>query len=100
MGSRANHHLRSAFLCELLMWNGALHYWYADKILLSVVNTLRDGFLHFLSLTETMSYHASAIAYNYEGREGECAATLCCFHNTVDGHHFVSKLQLAALYFI
>src|SRR5580698_7360579 len=61
MSSRFDQHLGSAFLGQLNVRNSAMHDRNLDQVLLGIFDPLRDRFLYFLSLSESMTYHAALV---------------------------------------
>ena len=80
---------------HLFVGNGAFVDGYADKILLSGLNALGDGGLHFVCFAETPAYDAVFVAYHYDGGEGEGASALGHLGDAVDGYEAVFEFEVA-----
>ena len=81
------------------MRDRAMHNGYLYQVLLRVFNSFGNGFLNFLCLSQSMSYHSIFIAYYHQRGETECAAAFCCFYNTVYGYNFIFQFLVAGFYF-
>ncbi len=71
-----------------------------DQVLLRVVDTFGDGFLHFLGFTKTVAHYTVLVTYNYQRGKTESTAAFGGFGNPVDRYNLFFQLQIASFYFI
>ena len=74
---------------------------HTDEVFLCSFHTLGDGCSYFIGFAEAPANNSVFIAYDNDGGESECAATLGHLGNTVDSHKAVFELEVVGrLYFI
>jgi len=95
MSSRLDQDFSGAFLGQLIMRNGSMHDRYLYQVLLRIFDTLGNGFLDFLGLTQTMADHTILVTDYHQSREAECTATLGCLYHAIDRNHLFLQFQIA-----
>src|SRR4030095_9277991 len=82
-------YLCRSFFRPLVVRNSSMHYRHLNKILLRILNTLCNCFLHFFRFSEPMSHYTVFIPHYNKSRKTKCATSLCGFHHTVDSNDFL-----------
>lgn len=95
-GSGTQEDAAAAELGCLLVRYGTAVNGYADKVLLSGLDTLGDGSLNFVRLAKAPADDAVFIAYHYDGGKAEGTATLGYFGNAVDGYQTVLQIKIVS----
>lgn len=89
---REDEDLSTAEAGSLLVGNGTLDNGDLDEVLLCGFSTLGDGSGDFTGLTKTITDRTLTVTNDYDGSEGEGAATLGHFGYTIDSNESILVL--------